>query len=186
MTCADQDPFLFSILREKRNGSSALPHLPFPGLLRDGPPRARLRSAKTALVCHRQRQSSRPPSSFRLAEKKMVRARARRKGRFHAGFLLTIVEPVPADIRPFPKTGCNRGIVCRLCFRAETLRLALRGAGGTFCAPSSRRSPGNPTGARGPPWPFQLGRVKGGEENGIFPFLAPLLLQLFFGRAKKS
>ena len=66
----------------------------------------------------------RPPSSFRLAEKKMVRARARRKGRFHAGFLLTIVEPVPADIRPFPKTGCNRGIVCRLCFRAETLRLA--------------------------------------------------------------
>ena len=30
----------------------------------------------------------------------------------------------------FPKTGCNRGIGCRLCFRAETLRLALHGAGG--------------------------------------------------------
>ena len=72
----------------------------------------------------------RPPSSFRLAEKKMVRARARRKGRFHAGFPSAFFEPVPADDLLFPKTGCNRGIGCRLCFRAETLRLALHGAGG--------------------------------------------------------
>ena len=85
-----------------------------------------------------------------------------------------------------PKTGCNRGIVCRLCFRAETLRLALHGAGGEVFAPSSRRSLGNPTGARGPPWPFQLGRVKGGEEIGIFPSLAAFLLSLFFGPNKEK
>ncbi len=71
-----------------------------------------------------------------------------RKGRFHAGFRLTIVEPVPADVRVFLKTGCNRGKGCRLCFRAETLRLALRGAGGeVFCTvfpPLSGESNGGP------------------------------------------
>ena len=53
-----------------------------------------------------------------------------RKGRLHAGFPLTSVEPVPRGCPVFLKTGCNRGIGCRLCFRAETLRLALHGAGG--------------------------------------------------------
>ena len=69
--------------------------------------------------------------SFRyLPEKRNGSWTPKRKGRLHAGFPLTSFEPVPADIRPFPKTGCNRGIGCRLCFRAETLRLALHGAGG--------------------------------------------------------
>ena len=180
------------ILRGARydlRNASALPRMPFPVLLRDGPPMARLRSGEAAFFCPRQRRRSPPPYlSFRcLPEKKDSAAPVEeRKGRFHAGFPLASFEPVSADIRGFPKNGCNRGIVCRPCFRAETLRLALHSAGGEVFAPASRRSPGNPTGARGPPWPFQLGRVKGGEENGIFPSLAPLLLQLFFGRAKKS
>ena len=41
---------------------------------------------------------------------------------------------------------------------------------------------------RGPqtlPWPFQIGRVKGGEEYGIFPSLVSFLFHLFFGQAKK-
>ena len=38
----------------------ALPHLPFPGLLRDGPPTARLRKLRAAFFCHRQRQAPRP------------------------------------------------------------------------------------------------------------------------------
>ena len=33
---------------------------PFPGLFHDGPPKARLRSGKTAFFCHRQRQYFRP------------------------------------------------------------------------------------------------------------------------------
>ena len=109
-----------------------------------------------------------------------------RKGRFHAGFPPISFEPIPAEVRAFLKTGCNRGTGCRLCFRAETLRLALHGAGGEIFEPSSRRSPGNPTGVRRPPWPFQLGRVKGGEENGIFPSLAAFLLSLFFGPNKEK
>ena len=35
--------------------------LPFPGLLRDGPPKARLRSGESAFLCHRQRRLLRPP-----------------------------------------------------------------------------------------------------------------------------
>ena len=103
---------------------SALPRVPFPGLLCDGPPRARLRSGEPAFFCHRQRQSSRPPSSFRLAEKKTVRARARRKGRQRA-------EPVyrdragHRDRRTWYRSGYNRGIDWQNQFRAEPLRLAL-------------------------------------------------------------
>ena len=66
-------------------------------------------------------------------------------------------------------------------------------------------------GSADPPWPFQLGRVKGGRdasqtcrwhvcsqsgeqamlatrarEYGIFPSLVAFLLQLFFGQSKKS
>ncbi|MBQ3701243.1 MAG: hypothetical protein II885_00645, partial [Oscillospiraceae bacterium] len=33
-----------------------LPHLPFPGLLCDGPPMARLRKIQAAFFCHRQRR----------------------------------------------------------------------------------------------------------------------------------
>ena len=60
VSCAGQDPFLFSVLPEKRNGSSALPQMPLAGLFHDGPPRARLRSGRAAFFCHRQRRLVRP------------------------------------------------------------------------------------------------------------------------------
>ena len=38
----------------------ALPHLPFPGLLRDDPPMARLRRKRVCFFCHRQRSPAFP------------------------------------------------------------------------------------------------------------------------------
>ena len=82
-------------------------------------------------VCKQQPAHIKTHFSFRyLPEKRNGSCTPKRKGRLHAGFPLTSVKSVPADIRVFPKPWCNRGIVCRLCFRAETLRLALHGAGG--------------------------------------------------------
>ena len=86
--------------------------------------------SRSCFATARQRRgcgAERPPSS---AAGSGGTLRPKRKGRLHAGFPLASFEPVPADIRPCLKTGCNRGIGCRLCFRAETLRLALHGAGG--------------------------------------------------------
>ena len=77
MTRADQDPFLFSVLPEKRNGSSALPQMPLAGLFHDGPPRARLRSGQAAFLCHRQRRLVRP--------KRKGRPRAERGQKTEAG-----------------------------------------------------------------------------------------------------
>ena len=42
-------------------GRTRLAALPFPGLLRDGPPKARLRSGSGGFLCHRQRRPSRLP-----------------------------------------------------------------------------------------------------------------------------
>ena len=42
--------------------------LPFPGLLRDGPPKARLRSGESAFLCHRQRRLLRPPLAVSIRE----------------------------------------------------------------------------------------------------------------------
>ena len=86
--------------------------------------------SRSCFATARQRRgcgAERPPSS---AAGSGGALRPKRKGRLHAGFPLTSFEPVPADIRPSPKPWCNRGTGCRLCFRAETLRLALHGAGG--------------------------------------------------------
>ena len=86
--------------------------------------------SRSCFATARQRRgcgAERPPSS---APGSGGALRPKRKGRLHAGFPLTSFEPVPAEVRVFPKTGCNRGTGCRLCFRAETLRLALHGAGG--------------------------------------------------------
>ena len=115
---------------------STLPRMPFPGLLRDGPPRARLRSATAACICPRQRRPSRPPSSFRLAEKKMVRARARRKGRQRDG----PVEQDRAghrDRRTLYVSGRNRGIAGRRCRGQIQAARNLRSR--AFCGPSYRR-----------------------------------------------
>ena len=76
---------------------STLPHLPFPGLLRDGPPRARLRSAKTALVCHRQRQSSRPHLLFVLPKRRRSAPGPEEKGA-HAMNLCTVTGLVIAIV----------------------------------------------------------------------------------------
>ena len=46
--------------RLRKETVSRLAAMPFPGLLRNGPPKARLRSEKTAFFCHRQRQYFRP------------------------------------------------------------------------------------------------------------------------------
>ena len=40
---------------------AALPRMPFPGLLRDGPPKARLRKRDLPFLCHRQREGSVSP-----------------------------------------------------------------------------------------------------------------------------
>ena len=130
----------------------------------------------------------RPPVFLFVLPKRKTAPRPveERKGRFHAGFPMTSVEPVPADIRAFPKTGCNRGTGCRLCFRAETLRLALRGACGTFCAQSSHRSPGNPTGVRRPPWPFQLGRFSGGGRKRNLPLLSAASFATFLRASEEK
>ena len=164
-----------------------LPACPFMSLRTSAHTGVAIRSSRAGLqdmTC-----ASQDPVLFSVLARKERKRRARckkEKGAFTRVSCWQALSRSPRISGLFPGTGCNRGIVCRHCFRAETLRLALHGAGGEVFAPSSRRSLGNPTGARGPPWPFQLGRVKGGEEFGIFPSLAPLLLQLFFGRAKKS
>ena len=46
--------------RSETRNPAALPHLPFPGLLRDGPPTARLRKLRPRFFCHRQREAAIP------------------------------------------------------------------------------------------------------------------------------
>ena len=41
---------------------ATLPQLPFPGLLRDGPPMARLRKLRPRFICHWQREAAIPPA----------------------------------------------------------------------------------------------------------------------------
>ncbi len=52
----------FSLPRkvDRKRNLSTLPHLPFPGLLRDGPPMARLRKLRPCFSCHRQRKAAIP------------------------------------------------------------------------------------------------------------------------------
>ena len=52
--------FSFRSCAKRETVLPALPHMPLPCLLHDGPARARLRSGKPAFFCHRQRQALRP------------------------------------------------------------------------------------------------------------------------------
>ena len=52
--------FLFDPSAPLRSAHATLPRLPFPGLLRNGPPMARLRRLRPAFFCRRQRQGAIP------------------------------------------------------------------------------------------------------------------------------
>ena len=45
---------------DRKRNLSTLPHLPFPGLLPNGPPMARLRKLRPCFSCHRQRKAAIP------------------------------------------------------------------------------------------------------------------------------
>ena len=128
--CADQDPFLFSILREKRNGSSALPRVPFPGLLRYTNCTS-LRGAKRRgnpflrYLFTRRILRNAPPIFFSSCRKEDGPRPGQKKRALNALDLCTVTRLVIAIVGHFRLSGRNRGIGCRICFRAEPLRLAL-------------------------------------------------------------
>ena len=60
-----------------------MPHVPFPGLLCDGPPMARLRKLRVGCICHRQRRPAIPLAPRRSGESKgatRVAAKASTRG----------------------------------------------------------------------------------------------------------
>ena len=109
-SCADQDPFLFSILREKRNGSWTPKRK---GRPRDGP-------GYRDQAGHRDRQT------FSLVRSQSWDCGPPLPGAEEGG----TESPQPRFLRAVAKQARKKqmrqgGIVCRRCFRAEPLRLAL-------------------------------------------------------------
>ena len=104
----------------------------------------------------------RPPSSFRLAEKKMVRARARRKGRLHAFRLDVLLNAIPATIQP---CSCSNEAFAPAPVRKELALTNLHRANGKSVAsdfpPSRHCEP-----VRRLVWQSVLRLLSLGESNG--------------------
>ena len=94
---------------------STLPHLPFPGLLRDGPPKARLRKMRTAFICHRQRRFAFLGGQAGTVHNQRIFPAGGRNGlprrfapRNDEGRTLSTVSGPPVSGGPFLSSGCEK------------------------------------------------------------------------------
>ena len=148
-----------------------------------------------------------PYLSFRLAEKKDSAAPGGRKKREPTRS--TAVQVASLASRSSKMVQLRYEIYSSMRNRPRKLALLAPLPGLLHLVAAAPR--GIQRGSADPPWPFQLGRVKGGRdasqtcrwhvcsqsgeqavlatrarEYGIFPSLVAFLLQLFFGQSKKS
>ena len=112
--------FLFDPSAPLRSAHATLPRLPFPGLLRNGPPMARLRRLRPAFFCRRQRQGAIP-----FIQREALREGPEEKTEVHMGLPSFSFRVLPRRVRGKTAfSACKRAGVPRKRVRCSRLQIS--------------------------------------------------------------
>ena len=112
--------FLFDPSAPLRSAHATLPRLPFPGLLRNGPPMARLRRLRPAFFCRRQRQGAIP-----FIQREALREGPEEKTEVHMGLPSFSFRVLPRRVRGKTHfSACKRASVPRKRVRCSRLQIS--------------------------------------------------------------
>ena len=114
--------FLFDPSAPLRSAHATLPRLPFPGLLRNGPPMARLRRLRPAFFCRRQRQGATP-----FIQREALREGPEEKTEVHMGLPSFSFRVLPRRVRGKTHfSACKRASVPRKRVRCSRLQISAK------------------------------------------------------------
>ena len=114
--------FLFDPSAPLRSAHATLPRLPFPGLLRNGPPMARLRRLRPAFFCRRQRQGAIP-----FIQREALREGPEEKTEVHMGLPSFSFRVLPRRVRGKTHfSACKRASVPRKRVRCSRLQISAK------------------------------------------------------------